>query len=136
MSLAGALLASSFLFLIFLILSCWLLIETDYVSSGITEPRGYLWRVHTDRLHDLTSTCNHRVYSCGNTVNHDVDQQAGLHRRFPADHPGAAHLANCIVKGDVAVTALPDPPTKNFLVKRGRTVDVVSRNLDVAHLSV
>jgi hypothetical protein len=72
----------------------------------------------------------------GNTVNHDVYQDARLSGWPPAGYPGTAHFAYRIVKRDTAVATLSDLPAKSLLIKTDRSVDVDSRNFNVANFAV
>jgi hypothetical protein len=70
------------------------LIQADYVAGGITKPRGSFGGIATDRLHDHATACDYGVDSVGNTIDHYVNQEAGLSHRRSAEHPCATHFAN------------------------------------------
>src|SRR6185503_13388493 len=116
--------------------SARLLIKAEHVSRRIAESHCDFRRVHADRLDDLAAIGDDSIGCRSNTVNHDVDQDAGLSGRPPAGYPGTAHFAHGIVKRDTAVAALSDLPAKNLLVKIDRNVDVDSGNFDVANFAV
>ena len=61
--------------------------------DGVPESRGNLWRVHADRLHDLTAIRDHRINRRSHAVNHYVNQKAGLCGGRATDHPTATHFA-------------------------------------------
>src|SRR5229473_1483337 len=113
-----------------------LLVEADYVSCRIAEPRSDLGRVGTDRLHDLASVSDDHVQGRGHTVNHDVKQKAGLGGGRAPDYPCPAHFAGGIVKGGAAITAFPDVPAEDALVEVSRARNVGGGHLDVADLAV
>jgi hypothetical protein len=69
------------------------LIKTDDIPRRVPESRGNLWRVHADRLHDLTAIRDHRINRRSHAVNHYVNQKAGLCGGRVADHPAATHFA-------------------------------------------
>src|SRR6266705_2498649 len=112
------------------------LVQAQHISRRITEPCCNLGSITPDWLHDLTAVRLDCFDSGGDAVNHDVDQQAGLGHRLPAQEPCTAHFAYRVIKSDSSIAARPDLPIKTFLVKSGRGVDVDCRNLDVADLSV
>src|SRR5437660_11983879 len=72
----------------------------------------------------------------GNAVNHDVDQEARLRRRWTSSHPSAAYFAHGIVKGDAPIAAGSDLPSENLSVKRRRLIDVDRRHLDVTDFAI
>ena len=117
-------------------ISAWLLIKAENVTRRIAESRGDLGRVHTDRLDDLAAIGDDGIGCRGNTVDHDVDQDARIMGWPPALYPGAAHFTHRIVKSDTAVATLSDLPAKNFLIKTDRDADLDRRNLDVTNFSV
>src|SRR5258706_14826119 len=90
--------------------SARLLIKAEHVPRRIAESRCDFRRVHADRLDDLTATGDDGIGCRGNTVNHDVDQDAMLSGRPSAAYLGAAYFAHCIVKVDTAVATLSDLP--------------------------
>ena len=113
-----------------------LLVEADYVSSRVAEPRGDFGRIHADGLHEFAPVGDDGVNRRGDTVDHDVDQQPGRCRRRPAEDPRPAHCASCIVERNRAVAPLPDPPAEDFLVELGRATDIDGGDFDVADLAV
>jgi hypothetical protein len=58
-------------------------------------------------LHDLASIGDDRVDSRNDTIDHDVEQQAWLGRRRPAEYPCSTHFTGSVVEGGVTVAALP-----------------------------
>src|ERR1700682_1053127 len=112
------------------------LVKADDVSRGIAESRGDLGRIGPDGLHELAAVGKDGVDGRGHAVDHEVDEQARLRRRRPADYPRAAHFAGRIVECDVTIAALPDPPAENLGVEVGRTLEVDRGQLDVANLAV
>jgi hypothetical protein len=97
---------------------------------------GNLGRVCTDRLDDLATVTDDRLDGSRHVVDHDVEQQARVRRRWSSDDPCATDLANAVVECDSPSGRSPDPPAEYRLLERGGTLDVDSRNLDVAQLAV
>ena len=95
------------------------LVQADYVSCGVAEPRGDFRRVRADGLHELAAVGDDGVNRRGDTVDHDVEQQPRRRRGRPAADPGAAHFASRIVERGGAVAPLPDPPAEDFFVELG-----------------
>src|ERR1022692_3931782 len=114
----------------------WILVKAKDIARGISESCGNFRRVRTDWLQDLTAAGNNRIARRRDAVHHDVDQQAGLSRRLPAQHPSAADFTHTVIESRGAVAALSDMPTERRFVKRGRAIDVEGGHLDVAHLAV
>src|SRR6266700_2893465 len=93
------------------------LINAENVSSRIGKSRGYFRSVSADRLHDFATTGNNQIYCRRGAIHHNIDHQADFRIWFPAEHPGAANLANSVVKGHTPVAALSDKPTEDLFVE-------------------
>src|SRR6266849_1778037 len=113
-----------------------LLVEADYVSCRVAEPRSDLGRVRADRLHDLAPIGDDHLKTCRHAVDNDVNKKAGLRGGRAPGHTCAAHLAGRVIKGGMTITALPDVPTEHPCVEVSRARNVGGRNLDVTDLSV
>jgi len=87
-------------------------------------------------VHDFSSVGDDRVNTGRNAVNHDVKEKARICGGWAPEYPGAAHFASRIVKGDGAITAFPNVPVKDALVKIGRARDIGGGHFDIANLSV
>ena len=79
---------------------------------------------------------NDRVHSRSRAIDHDVNENAGLGRRWTPEYPPAAHLSGSIVKRGLAVAALPDAPTEHPAIELGGARHIGRRNLEVADFSV
>ncbi len=62
-----------------------LLVESNDVAGRVPEPRGDLGRVHADGLHDFASVGDYGVDGPCDAVDHDVEEEARLRRRRPAE---------------------------------------------------
>jgi len=113
-----------------------LLVEADHISSRIAESRRDLGRVRADRLLDLAPMGYHRVNRRSHTVNHDVNQEAGLCCGRAPQHSRAAHFPGRIVKSSAAVAAFPDVPAEDPLIELGRARNVGGGHLDVTDLPI
>ena len=114
----------------------WFLIQADQVSGGVAKSSSDLRRVSADRLHQLASVGDHCVDRRRHAVNHDVDEQARLQRWRAAGDPCAAHFTRRVIERRATIAALSELPAENIRVEMGCTLDVVSRDLDVANFSV
>src|SRR5207248_10574960 len=84
-------------------------------------------------LDDLATVRDNRLARRIQIVHHDVEHQARcVSASIP--HPRSAHLPGRVVERSASVAALPGLPTEDFLVKRGRAIDVRRREFDVADL--
>jgi hypothetical protein len=113
-----------------------LLIETKYISTRVSEPRGDLWRIDADWLYEFAPVGKNRLYRGGDTIHHDVYQQARRCRGWSFEDPCTGHFTYPIIEGDGAIVAPPDPPAEDFLVEPGRTIDIDCGHFDVADLPV
>src|SRR5205823_5571072 len=93
------------------------LIKPNHIPAGITEAGRNLRRITTDRLHDLAAIRDDRVHRDCDAVYHDVEEQAGVRRRCPAQDPGTAYLAGGVIERNRAIAALSQLPTKHRRVK-------------------
>src|SRR5262249_13250631 len=100
------------------------------------EARRNLRCVAADWLHEFSAMGDDRINGCLYTVDHDVNEQARSRRRRPADHPRAAHFAGRVIKGRMAITALPQPPAKHLRVEVGRAPDFVRGVFDVTDFAI
>src|SRR5262249_7576152 len=108
-----------------------LLVEADDVAARIADAGGDLRRVAADRLHQLAAVRDGLLDGGRDAVDHDVEEEAGLAGRRPPSHPGAAHLADAVVEGRLAVAALAQAPAEDGAVELGRPGDVGGGDLDV-----
>jgi len=93
-------------------LSAGLLVQAEDVSTRVEEARRDLRRVCADRLRNLTPVGDDSVNGVGHTIDHHIQQKAGCRGRWASENPGAAYLAGCVVKGGLAIAALPDVPAE------------------------
>src|SRR2546429_2442423 len=113
-----------------------LLIQAQHISRRVTESGSNLGSVTSYRLHDLSAVCNDRVDRRRDAIDHDVDQQADLDHRFPAEHPSATHFAHRIIKRNCAVAACPGIPTEDLFVEVGGSLNIARRHFQVTYLAV
>src|SRR6267143_3917991 len=109
--------------------------QPEDVAGGIVEAtdlRGLL----ADRSNDVASFLNDGIDGRGHVVDQHEDEQTGFGRWRPTNHPGASQCARCVFESAATVRAFRDPPTEHLDVEVGRSLDVDSGNLDVAHLTV
>jgi hypothetical protein len=118
------------------ILSGWLLIQTQNISRWILEPCRYLGRIGANRLHDYAPIGGNLFDRGRYTVNHDVDEQSDLTHRLSTKHPSPANFTDPIVESDRAISARSQFPPEDCLIKIRRPLNIGSRNFDVANLAV
>src|SRR6185369_9217398 len=112
------------------------LVEPEYVAAGIAKACRDLGRVTADRLHDLAAVGDDLLDRRGDAIDHDVDENADLARRWSARLPGPAHFSDAVVERGATVAARSHAPPEHGLVERCRAFDVRRRHLDVTDLSV
>jgi len=113
-----------------------MLVQRPHIPCGIAEKGGNFRCNLCQRVEQSYRRCKNRLNCFFHIQYHNTDYHCWFGSRFTTGYPHTTHLSYSIIEGNVSITLLSEFPSKYFVVKRRRSIDICRRYFYITYFTI